>query len=149
MEVAEKIAIPSGYDLLIERIQTGHSYQKIGKQYNTSHQNIRQKINKFLDTINPHIIKLYEEKPNEAIRILEGLFVDEMSNPEKIKKANLVQLSTAFGIIYDKRRLEEGKSTENVDFKALILMEQEIKSRIKQPQSVPVKLSTAFRFINQ
>ena len=45
-----------------------------------------------------------------------------MSNPAKIEKANMVQLSTAFGTIYDKRRLEEGKSTENVNIQQLTEM---------------------------
>ena len=136
MEVVDKVAVPSGFDLLLEKISTGDSNIKIAERYNTTHQNIRQKIQRVIASVNPEIQNLYLTKPNDAIKAVESLLISELSNPDKIQKANLVQLSTAFGTIYDKRRLEEGKSTDNIDFRALLAMESDIRSRISEPVSV-------------
>jgi len=140
MEVKEKVSVPSGFDLLMERIATGQSYVKMAEKYKCSDVNIIKKIQRVISKVNPELQEQYLTKPNEAIRLVESMMLSELSNPDKIEKANLVQLSTAFGTIYDKRRLEEGKSTENVDFRALLAMESDIRSKlppVNNPDSNP------------
>ena len=43
-------------------------------------------------------------------------------NPEKMEKASLKDLSIAFSILYDKERLETGKSTQNLALSKIVEM---------------------------
>ena len=61
------------------------------------------------------IDKVWADKEGEILKlktkcdmILEGL------NQEKVNKARLTELSTAYGTLFDKRRLIEGQSTQNI-----------------------------------
>jgi len=58
-------------------------------------------------------VELYEENRASmlntvAARLLSGI------TPDKVAKANLKDTATAFGIVYDRSRLEENKSTGNM-----------------------------------
>ena len=130
MKDSNKVSVPSGFDLLIERVQTGETYQSLGDKYQCSDVNIIKKIQRVLSKVNPDIQNMYLNKPNEAIKVIESLLVSEISNPAKIQKANLTQLAIAYGTIYDKRRLEEGKSTSNSSVSVVDDKIAELKSKL-------------------
>ena len=56
---------------------------------------------------------LFQEKMQEEILIRMEAILKYMT-PEKMNKASLSQLIMAFGVLYDKMRLQRGESTSNV-----------------------------------
>ena len=85
--------------------------------------------------------KQYVKNKAFMIRHLERRIYDNFTDT-KLKKANLQQLSTSYGIIYDKGQLEEGGATQNIAYADVIKARQQteialeaIEDAIKQRQS--------------
>ena len=73
--------------------------RKFGKEYSTI-----LSVEKTDDTVTPEEVKLKDIKD----MLLKGI------TPEKIMGATLPQIMTAYGVAFDKTRLLENKSTENI-----------------------------------
>lgn len=92
----------------------GFSLKEIADFYGVSYQAIQQHIAKDPDSdlkITRH--KKYHEHKAEIFRYYQHLILSYITE-DKLKKANIDQLTRAFGIMYDKERLETGKSTQNI-----------------------------------
>ena len=62
--------------------------------------------------VNQSVIEQLKKSKSAKFEALQHRFMDAIDG-DKIKNASLSQLIVGTGIIYDKQRLEEGKSTEN------------------------------------
>jgi hypothetical protein len=62
---------------------------------------------------------------------------------DKLQKANAATLSIAYGVFYDKERLELGKSTQNIDYAELHKSSESIQARIAELQAQEIALSQA------
>jgi regulator of extracellular matrix RemA (YlzA/DUF370 family) len=74
-------------------------------------------------TFDGHAIQEYRKKRSDLIVDKEKLLLEAIT-PEKIAVANLREIATAVGILYDKSRLEDGKATQHVVTYAHILKEK-------------------------
>ena len=57
---------------------------------------------------------VYSTKKDVILESTEAKLVNAMNDENKIAQASLKDVATAFGIVYDKGRLQRGKSTDNV-----------------------------------
>ena len=66
------------------------------------------------------MIELAQDTRNLAIQTLNNKLIEVNANPEQMAKVSLKDLATVFGILYDKSRLMEGQTTENIAIHAKI-----------------------------
>tara|TARA_R100001143_G_C3294915_1_gene102931 strand:- start:95 stop:565 length:471 start_codon:yes stop_codon:yes gene_type:complete len=66
------------------------------------------------------MVNMAQDTRNLAIQALNMKLGDLMSDPEQLAKANITQLATTFGILFDKAQLAAGLSTENISIQAKI-----------------------------
>lgn len=97
------------------RIKNQLSWDQIAKQLNCPMSSIHQACRPYLDLLDdPQALKGYQENKADLIEAAELKMLASLSDPESIKKAGLAARSLAFGLLYDKGRLEKGLSTQNV-----------------------------------
>jgi hypothetical protein len=66
------------------------------------------------------MVALAFDTRNLAIQVLHQKIMDLFNDPEQLQKANITQLATTFGILFDKAQLAAGLSTENISIRAKI-----------------------------
>lgn len=101
------------------RYVQGHSYEEIMKLTGLSRHMVMGMIKPFRVMMDdPARIRAF--KNNEATLIdgvkmllLQGL-AEQLSDPERRKKLDISRLTYGFGVLFDKNRLLEGQSTQNV-----------------------------------
>ena len=111
--IDRSVDIPDGVTLLKEKLQPGATYQKIATKYNTSKQAIQQKIQRVLKQFDPDTHELYLKDNTTILKAIEAYHIMESVNPEKTKKMSAYQHTGMGKLIWEMRRTEEGKSTEN------------------------------------
>jgi hypothetical protein len=67
--------------------------------------------------------------------------------PQKIEKASLQVLGMTYGILYDKERLELGKSTQVIDYTSLCDTEEKLRKRLDELKIINMdpELSTGYQ----
>jgi len=65
---------------------------------------------------NPQAIQGYEDSRATLLNAAELSFLKDALHPSKMKRSSSRDSMVSFGIVSDKRRLEEGKSTANVSY---------------------------------
>jgi hypothetical protein len=106
----------------------GNSYQEIADILGCSKQGVHQALTKFetfLDGVNQGDLNAYSEERRSILNSAEMTLLRAVVDSEAIKKAPLAARVMAFGTIYDKRRLEEGKSTENLGILGKLIVQSE------------------------
>jgi len=100
----------------------------------------KSNISRRLKDYDQHIKGLPEFKKNKAdiLSVIQSKIINGI-NESDIKKASLLQKTTAVSQLIDKERLERGQSTENVSIQALMSdldqKEKEIMERISHKQA--------------
>jgi hypothetical protein len=80
-----------------------------------------QRFQRFLD--NPEDLGAYDQNRTSVLNALELELLRSLADGEAIQKASLRDRTIAFGTVFDKRRLEAGKSTENLGLLGRIVVE--------------------------
>lgn len=78
------------------------------------------------------MITMAQDTRNLAIQALNKKLGDLISDPEQLEKANITQLATTFGILFDKAQLAAGLSTENISIQAKIDINMSADEAIKE-----------------
>jgi predicted transcriptional regulator len=94
-------------EAIIELAEKNNSQTHIAKILGCHPSNISKRLKEI------EITKKYINHKAFMIRHLERKIYENITDA-KLKKANLQQLATSYGIIYDKGQLEEGGSTQNI-----------------------------------
>ena len=102
-----KVDVASALDL---KINHNLSYAEIARMQDVSPQAIHQKIK---DLIPQEELKDFKEHRADILSGMQLKIISSIDN-ETLNKAPLASRATAFGIFYDKERLERGLSTSNV-----------------------------------
>jgi hypothetical protein len=91
-------------------------------------------------------IDTFRQKRADTLARVQQIMLQYIT-PEKLKKASLSQLVLAFGLMFDKERLEQGKPTEHVAHAHLSKMHPDdlkmIKEMVKQSTERKLKASQA------
>lgn len=117
---------------IIEFKKKGLTHQQIANLLGCDKSNVTKR----LGTIKEELESLdnFTKHKSATMEFIQQRLLDSIT-PEKIKEATLQQTATSFGIIYDKQRLQDGKSTENLDFGnygALVNELQEVNRQIEE-----------------
>jgi hypothetical protein len=123
-----KIPIESILNLLNQGISKSEIAERLGC--------VPSNITKRLKTIEK--TKQYIANKSFMIRHLERRIYDNFTDA-KIKKANLQQLSTSYGIIYDKGQLEEGESTQILGYADAIKSRDGVKITLEEIRRVRIE----------
>lgn len=91
---------------------SGVSQADIAKLFGVSRQAISQALKPF-KVRHPEVAQAYKENKSNLINEKEMTALQAIDE-DKLKKASGRDLAIIFGTLYDKNRLEQGKSTDNV-----------------------------------
>jgi predicted DNA-binding protein YlxM (UPF0122 family) len=109
------------------------SFQEIGKMYGVSKQAISNKLKNFFDKLpDGNSLEAYKENRKELLSAIELKILSYIFDDEKLKSARLGELTVAYGVLFDKRRLEEGKSTSNIAYKEVTKEIEEIEKALRE-----------------
>lgn len=106
-------------DVIKMRYVQGHSYEQITKLTGLSREMVMNMIGPFKvmmdDPERIRAFKVNEETLIDGAKmlLLQGI-VEQLSDPDRRKKVDLSRLTYGFGILFDKNRLLQGQSTQNV-----------------------------------
>lgn len=103
--------IPSGYELIKEMMQ-GSKQSQLARKYGCTPQNINQKIQLVVNKLSPEFHEQYLRDNIPILKTVEALHIQESINPDKTKKMSAYQHTGMAKLIWEMRRVEEGKSTE-------------------------------------
>ena len=96
---------------IINLAEKGNTFADIGKILGCSKQAISERLKKFNYT--PARLKAWKKSKADVLALLQSNIVQSIDE-DAIKKANLQQKMWAFGVAFDKERLERGQSTANI-----------------------------------
>ncbi len=96
--------------------EKGLSYSQIGKQFGTNGASVHKAVKPILDILeSPDRLKTYRDKQIDVIDSLGMRFLSFAADDKAIKKSSTLQLVSSYGILFDKKRLLENKSLNNID----------------------------------
>ena len=117
------------YDIIDCINNKGLSITDTAKLLNTTKSNVSVRLSKA--GFKPNYLQLYKDHRADILSSYQQLILNSIT-PEDLKKAGLSQKMMAFGVLYDKERLERGQSTENIAYadmaKAQAIVQDKIKS---------------------
>jgi transposase len=112
---------------LIDLRKRNLSYQRIADIVGCHKSNVIERLKPFKEAIDG--LTQYKSGRADILAVHQQRVLAEIT-PEKLQKAQINTLLPAFGILYDKERLERGQATEIIDTyahdKELSELEQEI-----------------------
>ena len=103
-------------NILKLRIQ-GKTFQQIADIYKKSKQAIHQQIQGLYEYLDKDQLQAFRERKIDILDALEHKFLSEAVKPSRMKRASSRDMVVNYGIISDKNRLEQGKSSMNVDIR--------------------------------
>ena len=119
------------------RIQQGLTYRAIAAHFGLKdHTYIRKQLLPF----ELHDTEAYQKNRVQILRAKQMEIISAIT-PQKIQKAPLNLLALSYGILYDKERLELGKSTQNIDYSTLHKTGESIESRLAELRALEVDLT--------
>lgn len=102
-------------DVLKLRLVNKVTLSEIAAKYNVSPQAISQRINKFMDKISdPEMIQAYKDNRADILSSVEEKIIEYMLTPSVLEKATFNNLAYGYQQVFNARRLEENKSTANL-----------------------------------
>jgi hypothetical protein len=119
----------------------GNTFEEIGAVLGVSKQAVEQRLDGFKEFFRGITgigdINAYAEERKQILSAAEQTLLRSVLDEQAIQKAPLASRVMAFGVLYDKRRLEEGKSTENLGIlgKLIISSEDELGKSAKDKGS--------------
>lgn len=114
---------------LIVLRKTGLSYAKIGTLFGLTRQTVRERLIPYAHQI--ETLKEYRAAKADILSVIERRLAEGMTE-EKIKKAGLNQIAYAFAQVFDKGRLQEGKSTANISYRETVELRIKLERELKQ-----------------
>jgi len=117
MELDKPIDKPYCLKSLLEYRMQGKTYQNIADIYGKTKQAIHQQIKGIYDLIDKNSLDAYKANKTNLLNGIESALLEQTVNPIKLKAMSVRDAAVSFGIIYDKGRLEQGLSTENIAVK--------------------------------
>ena len=129
-----KRSIPKNIPIetLIQLDRQGLTYDEIGKRVGLSKWSVWQRF-KTAGYISEHL-QAYRDSRADVLAYYQQQILSSLSEAD-LKKASLQVKIMAFGILYDKERLERGQSTSNIS--AITSIIQAVHERKPQPIVVP------------
>jgi hypothetical protein len=108
------------------RLEHGLSYEEIGVHLCPTNpfkkQSIKDALERFGELVKePGLVRAYCDSRATTLGALELQLMQSLADPKAIRKASLNNRAYAFQQIHTARRLEEGKSTENVSVLAKVM----------------------------
>jgi hypothetical protein len=107
----------------------GNTFEEIGAVLGVSKQAVEQRLDGFKEFLagitDVGQLESYAEERKSILNAAEMKLLGAVLDEDAIKKAPLAARTMAFGVLYDKRRLEEGKSTENLGILVKLIVESE------------------------
>lgn len=101
------------YDI-IDCIQNKNlSISDTARLLNSSKSNISTRLSKA--GYKPNYLQHYKDHRADILSSYQQIILNSIT-PEDLKKAGLSQKMMAYGVLYDKERLERGQSTENIAY---------------------------------
>ena len=88
------------------------SYEQIGKIVGCSKVNVWERLQPYIDEIES--LDSYKDNRADLLAIVQHRLVNTL-NPTTIEKMSPRDRVLAYGILYDKERLERGQSTQNIE----------------------------------
>jgi transposase len=122
--VSKRIDVAKALKLRVQ----GNTYEEIAAVFGVTKSAVHQALNKLehlLDGVQQGEVTAYSEERRNILSIAEARMLRSMLDEDAIQKAPLASRTMAFGVLYDKRRLEEGKSTENVSVLGKLILSAE------------------------
>lgn len=118
-------------EILDLRLQ-GKTLQEIGDIYGLKRQTICQKIQGIFAAIDKQRIEAYDDFKIPMLKAAKTVILDNMFAPKVIKKASFNNLAYGFTQLSHDLRLEQGQSTQNIDFHATIRSIKEDEAKVKE-----------------
>lgn len=116
-QVAEMVTLEySLANILSERLK-GKSLQAIGDIWGVSHSAISKKLNNIFKLLDKDNLQAYQKNKVSIFTAVEAKLLQSALEPHKLKKMSTRDGIVGFGIVYDKNRLEQDLSTENIAIK--------------------------------
>lgn len=102
----------------------GLSVNEVARALGCTPENIMNRLqSEGLDRFDPSVVESYRKAESDILAFQETRLLGGLTD-QKIKKAGVKDLGITFGIMFDKRRLSEGKSTANIATYAFIRRQQ-------------------------
>ena len=130
------------YDI-IDCIQNKNlSISDTARLLNSSKSNISTRLSKA--GYKPNYLQHYKDHRADILSSYQQIILNSIT-PEDLKKAGLSQKMMAYGVLYDKERLERGQSTENIAYADMAKAQAQVQEKlhafeskygIKQAESV-------------
>jgi len=116
---SKKVALPDtsfpvGQALTL-RLKNHLTWQQIALQLSCPLNGLWKACRPYLKLLeNPQSLQAYRDNKIDLLESAEMTLLSSLVEPGALKKAPLAARSMAFGVLYDKGRLEKGLSTQNV-----------------------------------
>jgi predicted DNA-binding protein YlxM (UPF0122 family) len=93
------------------RVENGLSYQEIADYFNVNRASVHAALKK-VGLTGERDTKVFIERRADILAATQQRVLEHLTE-ERLKKASVSELNMLFGTLYDKERLERGKSTQN------------------------------------
>ena len=113
---------------IIELYQKGLSTRQIAKLLNCTHPNIVQRLKEYKKEILG--IESFKKNRSDILAIVQSRIINKITESD-VKKASLLQKTTAISQLYDKERLERGQSTSNLAVQSIATDLQSLLDRLQ------------------
>ena len=121
-------------DAITLRLKHKYTYQMLANHYGMKKANVHKRLRRFMAILDqPDNGHSFENVRKNILSAVEMKLLEKMVDPETLKDASLNNAAYAYNVIFNANRLENDKSTSNVNFSALI---QSITSKNKSPEHV-------------
>lgn len=107
------------------------SYREIGRYLGVSGQAVEQSLNNFLAELpTGNELEAFKDNRLDLLNSLQLKAYKQLMKGNKLSDAKALDLAKILGISYDKTRLEEGKSTQNIAYKDITAEMEQIERQI-------------------
>ena len=123
----------------------GLSYIDIAKHFNCTKQAVNDRLARFVNLLDdPESIKVFKDNQDTLLTAAQSKFLSRALDPDALKKSSTLQLITSYGVLFDKQRIINNLSTQNVSIRDISThlfnqaneLEQQIKA-LSQDDNTP------------
>jgi predicted DNA-binding protein YlxM (UPF0122 family) len=114
------------------------TYRQIADKYGVSPQAIEQRISRFKEKFgDSQEMQSYTSNRDGILTVVERELLSRIVDPSKLEKATVNNLAYAFQQIFNARRLEEGKSTANLQgiYDLVLQLDREERKQVQTNES--------------
>jgi hypothetical protein len=123
--VSKRIDVAKALKLRVQ----GNTYEEIAAVFGVTAQGVYQALNKFEQFLTeagqPGLLQAFQDNRSSLLNAMEMRMMRSLVDEDAISKASLNNRAYAFEKIHQARRLEEGKSTENVSVLGKLILSAE------------------------